>query len=464
MTSGRDARPATFDSATAMVAATARFLDGRDFPVLGMDHGDWLRPLLVGLNQLPRPARNWIYRAGSGREGLPADVVARADSERLAAGMVGRYRPGPYPAVVLGSTPGSTVHLAAALGAPLLPQTVLLPVARSLPDVDDAGGDARAAVSAARGLLAANPDLVVHQMFDPCHDRLTVARFSYFRVKRRRLGPAYEDFLRQSLRPGATIFVVASERRWPVTTIGDRHYFQFGGVGDISPDEYRTGSDRIARFLAEQGASRRVWDPPPADGTRPEAEWGFDSALLDDVRRFAAGHRLRVVTVTFDDADRLSPLVADMYRWWYGRLGWPDDRLYVESFVLLDPFWVLRAGAVPYWMTFNTDAGADHLERYLDSTQPFRAMDVALVANGMVTPGLAGIDRWRQILARASGTGRFAGTDVDRFPSDLASFARYRDVLRRDGAKHDLPPPLAVDEAESFLAAQGPARGVRVSS
>jgi hypothetical protein len=462
VTAETEARPATFDSATAMVAATARFLAGRDFPVLGMEHGDWLRPLLVGLNHLPRPARNWIYRAGSGREGLPLEVVARADGDRIAEQVVGHYPPGPYPAVVIGSSPGSTVHLAAAMGAPVLPQTLLLPVARALEDVDDPAGDIAATTAAARGLLDRNPDLVVHQMFDPCHDRLTLARFAYFRVKRRRLGAAYEKFLRRSLAPGATIFVVSASRGWPVTTLGERHFFQFGGVGDISPAEYQAGSERIRRFLIGERSSRQRWDPPPADDDQPEAEWGFDPELLGDVRRFASLNGLRVVNVAFDEADRLSPLIAEMYRWWYRRLGWSDDRLYVESFVLLDPYWVLRAGAVPYWMTFNTESSAHHLERYLDKTELFSTIDVALVANGLTTPGLASIELWRHILGRASTTGRFAGTDVSRYPSDLASFARYRDVLRRDSTNQTLPSPVRPDDVERFLRVEGPERGVHV--
>lgn len=464
MTDRREARPATFDSATAMVAAVARFQAGQDFPVLGMAHGDWLRPLLAGLNRLPRSARNWVYRMGSGREGLPPDVVARADAERLAEGITGRYGTGPYDSALIGSTPGAAVHLAAALGAPLLPQTILLPVARHGVGVDDPAADVEACRGVAADLLAANPDLVVHQMFDPCQDRLTLARFAYFRVKRRRLGPAYEQFLRRTLSPGATIVVVDSSRTWPVTTVGDRHYFQFGGIGDISPDEYRRGSERIARFLADQGSAQRGWTPPPADADAPEAEWGLDRALLDDVQRFADAHGYRVVRLTFDDADSLSPLVAELYRWWYRRLGRPDDHLYVESFVLLDPLWVLRAGAVPYWMTFNSDTAANHLERYLGQSGPFRRIDLSLIANGMRSPGLASVERWRSILGQATAEGRFAGTDPRRYPSDLASFARYRDVLRHSRPLYPLPEPLPAGAVAGFFADRGPELAVGVSA
>jgi hypothetical protein len=454
LTSRTEARPADFDSATAMVAATARFLRGESFPVLGKPHGELLRPVLVGLNHLPRPARNWIYRMGSGREGLDRAVVARADADALARQVTDRYPQGPYPAVLVGSTPGSTVHLAASVGAPILPQTLLLPVRRDV-GVDDPGADAEAVRDVARELLVRNPDLVVHQMFDPCQDRLTVKRFSYFRVKRLRLGTAYESFLRRSLVPGATIFVARSDHQWPSTALGERHFFQFGGIGGLMPEEYRDGSQRVAHFLGAQGSSAVSWHPPATDGDRPEAEWGFEPALVDDVRRFADEHGYRVCTIDFGEADGLSPLVAELYRWWYSRLGRPDDRLFVESFVLLDPYWVLRAGAVPYWMTFNSEVAAAHLERYLERTKPFSTIDIALIANGMSAPGLASQDRWRRIQERATRRGGFAGVDSGRYPSDLASFVRYRDALRRARPRYRLPPPLPVADVESFIADRG---------
>lgn len=382
-----EARPADFDSATAMVSAAARFLQGQAFPVLGKPHGDLLRPLLVSLNQLPRAARNWIYRTGSGREGLDPKLVAGADAEHLARGVTGRYAPGRHPAALVGSTPGSAVHLAACLGAPLLPQTLLLPVRRDV-GIDDPEADIAAVQGVARELLDRNPDLVVHQMFDPCQDRLTLKRFSYFRVKRLRLGPAYESFLAASLLPGATIFVVRSDHCWPTTALGDRHFFQFGGVGGLAPEEYRDGSRRIAHFLGSQGSPHVGWEPPAPDAERPEAEWGFQPALLDDVHPFAQERGYRVRTIMFDEPDGLSPLVAELYRWWYRQLRRPDDRLFVESFVLLDPYWVLRAGVVPYWMTFNSDNAASHLGHYLECSGPFPSIDIALIANGMSAAGL----------------------------------------------------------------------------
>ena len=435
-----------------MAAATARFLRGRSFPVLGKEHGGLLRPFLVALNHLPAGARRWLYRVGSGREGIPADVLARADADALARTITGRFPPGRVPGVLVGSTPGSAVHLAAALGMPLLPQTLLLPLRHRGVDLDDPGADIAEARPVAEALLAANPDLVVHHMADPTNDRLTLAKFSYFRVKRTSLGRAYEEFITERVEPGGTIYIVESRHCWPTTQVADRYFFQFGGVGGLKPEEYLEGGARVADFLSEQGSTRRSWPAPAPDAERPEAEWGFQPALADDVEKLADRLGLRVVRICFDHADDLSPFVAELYRWWYRRLGRPDRRMFVESFVLVDPYWVLRAGAIPYWITFNSMSGLERLSEYLDGADPFDVIDAALISNGTSTPGLAGPDEWQPVLDRARRSGGLAGVDRDRFPTDLAVFARYRDSLRRARPRWPLPGPLRPAELDRFAA------------
>ncbi|HET9078084.1 MAG TPA: hypothetical protein VFN68_14200 [Acidimicrobiales bacterium] len=444
------ARPADFDSATVMAAASARHLRGRGFPVLGKPFGELLRPVLVGLNHLPERTRRSIYRAGSGREGLPADVVSGVDADQLFRTVTDLFPRRRYPGVLIGSTPGSAVHLGAALGMPVLPQTLLLPLRHRRLGLDDPEADVAEARPAAEALLEANPDLVVHQMADPANDRLTLARFSYFRVKRTALGRPYEQFLSERVEPGGTVYVIESGHRWPTARIAERYFFQFGGVGGLSAEEYLDGGPRVEAFLAAQGSTRRSWSPPAPDADRPEAEWGLQPGLIDDVQRVATRLGLRVVRVAFDHADDLSPFVAELYRWWYRRLGRPDHRLFVESFVLVDPYWMLRAGAVPYWITFNAQPGLERLADYLRGAEPYDVIEATLISNGTWTPGLAGPDQWKDVLACARRRGRLAGVDPERFPSDLAVFARYRDSLRRTRPRWPLPPPLEPTDLDGF--------------
>src|SRR3546814_18527193 len=127
---------------------------------------------------------------------------------------------------------------------------------------------------------------------------------TYIRGKALGLGPAYERFLGDVLEPGGTIVLVDCEQRGPTTRVGDRHLFQFGAVGGATVEELFHGGERVAAFLKRYGSDRRAWDPPEPDGDSPEAEWGFEPALRQDVERFARERGYRIVRLVFDKPER----------------------------------------------------------------------------------------------------------------------------------------------------------------
>jgi hypothetical protein len=132
-----------------------------------------------------------------------------------------------------------------------------------------------------------------------------------------------------------------------------------------------------------------------------EAEWGFAPQLRDDVERIARERGYRLRRLVFDDPEHLSPLVAELYRTRWRARGLPAGRLLVESFVLMAPWFALRSGSVPFWLTFNTEPSAAWLERYLDRAEPYDEIAMMLFAHGAQSIGLAPIERWRRLLARA---------------------------------------------------------------
>lgn len=164
---------ASFDSATGMLRSPARFLVGQDKPLLGQLPGS-LEPamstLLGGVNRLPRRAAERVYAAGGASEAVPRHRLGEVRSEELASWVVEHYPRQRYPVVFIGSSNGALIHLAAALGAPWLPQTLLVSVRRSGVDRDDAEGEMRAGLDPGQDLLEANPDLQLHHMHDPDQD------------------------------------------------------------------------------------------------------------------------------------------------------------------------------------------------------------------------------------------------------------------------------------------------------
>ncbi|MEV1078043.1 hypothetical protein AB0I98_07265 [Streptomyces sp. NPDC050211] len=440
-----------FDSSVAAVRAASRFLRGKDFRGLGVGPGSARLADLA--SHLLSPARRRLFVFAAHLQGAPLTQVRRVSGEDLAAWTADQYGPGPYPAAFIGSGSGAAVHLAGALRAPVLPQTYLVPVRARL-DPDQPRAALRAGQEFGRRLVEANPELSLCHMHDPSQDRAMLVRFMYFRFKRLRLGAVLEWFLEQRLAPGATIFIVDCTLTWPVSVLGDRHRFQFGALGGMPPDEYASGSDRVARHLAEQHSPVRRWDAPPPDERYPEAEWGYDDSLTPDITALAARCGYQVRRITIGEPEHLSPLVADLYRWWYRRRGLAADRLLVETYNQWEPHWALRLGAVPFWLQFTAESSYGLLDQYLRrDEQPYRHIHVNLFSNALRSVGQVPAERWSELARRYASTERgLLGVDERAYPEDIGSTLRYQPALAALSPRHPLPPPLGLEDLDEFLA------------
>lgn len=448
---------AQIDSSSTVLRALANVLRGKDLPGLGLYPTS--EALAKTANAMPANLRRFLYIVGGWREALKSRDIDHVQAEQMSQWVTGLYPRRSYPGVMIGSANGAAVYLSTALGMPWLPQTFLIPIGRSGGALhpDELKKDIAMTRESARRLLENNPDLQVNQMHDPVQDRLMVERMAYFRVKRIGLGETFTRFLETRLPRGATILVLDCQYQWPMAKLGDRHYFQLGGFGGISAQEYLKGGARVSRFLRAQHSPVRRWDPPKITGYRPEAEWGFEPALLEGIRKIARKRGYRIKRLIIKDPEDMSPMVADLYRWWYRQRGIPDNRLLAESFILLEPYWCLRTGSVPFWLTFNTLSSADRLEKYLNKTAPFDEIYMTLFANGVRGAGQVPLSRWRASLRRARKIGRFVGVDEKAFPSDLGIYLRYSLEVKKIAGRYPLPEPLDHKQFQRFLR-QAPAR------
>ena len=168
---------ANFDSATAMLRATARYLRGEDFPTLGVAPGPLapvLRAVAAGANPLPRRIREGVYAWSGWNEAIPPERRGEVRAEEVSRWMSSEYPERRYPAVAVGSSGGALVHLYCALGIPWLPQTFLVPVRRSGAHPDEPKSDMEWGKRHAPALLEANPELALHHMHDANQDRLMI--------------------------------------------------------------------------------------------------------------------------------------------------------------------------------------------------------------------------------------------------------------------------------------------------
>ena len=431
---------AAFDSASAFLASLARALHHQDFPYLGQSR---LKvPLVHASRVLPDALRRRAYAMASGREGVPPHRLAGIDMERVAAWVAGQYPERRHPAVLLGSSNGALTHLAAACGIPWLPQTMLVPVRRPGADPEDYISAARFGEQHARSLLDLNPGIQLHHMHDANQDTLSASQMAYFRVKWRRLPAAYRQFLEHRLRPGAPVVVVRDASTWPVTTCGDRHVFQVGAQGGMTPEEYLEGPG-----------------VPAPDDTAPEAEWGFAESLLEPVRSWAEASGHPVVEVRYDHPQHPAGVVADTMRRWLRDRGEHAERLLVSSFIVHDPWRTITSASVPFWTFFPVLPAAEDLGAYLD-TRAYDDIDVMLFSHGVSSRGLADAGVWQGLADRARRRGRLLGTDPSAFPADFPTFVRYTKEMRSLPAARTPWRPMSVEAALSGLS-EGPRLDVR---
>ncbi|YAF94089.1 MAG: hypothetical protein AB3A66_15850 [Nodularia sp. CChRGM 3473] len=446
---------AGFDSGTAMLRATAAYLRGKDFPGMGT-MPTAIEPIATVLNQLPQQAKELIYTVSSAGESIPPARLGDVSSEVVSEWMVSEYPQNEYQAIAIGSASGALVHLCAALGMPWLPQTFLIPVLYPELHPDEPKKAMEWGRETARPLLNANPDLQLHHMYDPSQDRLTLRGMTYFRVKYLRLSSAYKRFLEKNLTRGGTIFLVECQRTWPTTRIDDRHIFQFGALGGATTEEYFDNSNRVTQYLERYQSHRRQWDAPILDGETPEAEWGFEATLRQDVENFARDRGYHIRRIIFQEPDHLSPFVAEFYRWWYKQRGIIANRLLVESFVLLEPMWALRTGSVPFWMKFNMEPSLHWIKDYLGKADPYDEIFMILFSHGVESVGLPTIEQWREVFKYARQRGEFIGMVEADFPRNFVTLIRYyTDLKRMISARYPVPGTLSLKQLDKFIEQTG---------
>ncbi len=430
---------ATFDSTSAMLMALSNFINGDDVPGAGFLPSSKL--LASEIKKFSRQARDTMFALSGICEGICPEHMNRINSEEISRLVTGMYHKRPFQAIMIGSSNGSMVYLQAALQAPWLPQTFLIPVRHPPemhPDRPELFMDW--ARKPAEILLKNNPELQLHHIFDPVQDHPAPEYTTRFRIKKLLLGKEYERFIKESLPRGGTIFVIDCQRKWATTRVDERHLFQLGSLGGIKERESFPGKG----------------DVPAANEPAPEAEWGFDAVLYKDIERLAREGDYRIKRIIFEEPEQPSPFVAELYRWWYRRRRIISNRLLAGSFLLLDPFWTFRTGSVPFWMKFNTEASANWLEKYLNTSDPYDEIFLMLYAQGVDSAGLPPAGRWKRILARAAKRGELLGTDRKRATPDFGTFIRhYLDLKNRIPARYPIPGVLSIKMLESFIEEKG---------
>lgn len=372
------------------------------------------------------------------REGLRWDEVEHVDLDEIAAWTAGHYRTDrSYPGAVIGSPNGAMAQLCALTRMPWLPQTMTVPVQWSSSRPPTAEQALRGGAGTAAAIVERNPAVRVHQVHGDHVVPWPGHRVSSFRCKQLRLPPAYTTFLDEVLAPGAPVLVLADESPWPVTTVSEHHLFQIGCRRAQAVEE-RAHGRRAGSALPgvlprrQQGDVAAVGEPRP-DSLAPEAEWGLDPELTDDVARWAhrTGHPLRHIRIPGPHA--LAAPVSDLHRNRARSCGQPDTTLTVSTAA---PLMARTAGHVPYWVAPPLRQALTGLTAYL-ADAGYDAVEVRLHPVGDRNPGYR---EWHRLLECAERItfppNRPALGDAEEVPEALPApdVTEVLDALRESSA------------------------------
>jgi hypothetical protein len=417
-----------FDSSTDMNLGLSSFHHGKVFKKVSS--GGAVYSKLV--NALPENWRKKLYSYGGKFDSTSHKNIESIDAEEISKWVYESYPDKEYPAIAIGSSNGALGHLYAALNVPWLPQTFLVPVNKGQEhSVDKPMETIRWSKKKGALFLKNNPGWHLSQMMDPVQDRIRSGIIAYFRIKKQSLGYWYGKFITERLQKGGTIFIINCELKWPVIKIGNNHTFQYGGLGTYLPDEYYHGSKRIKTFLKDVKSQVDHWDLPEPDMDGPEAEWGFDKTLMQDITDMAKSKGYKVSEITFEHPQDISPNIAELYREWYRQNNQISDRLLTESFTVHSPKLTIQTSSVPYWLFFNSEDAANRMEEYLNKTVPYDEIYMMILSHGKTLGGVASIAQWQSILSRAGKKGQFIGMDLKKYPVDFGIFTRYNKALEK---------------------------------
>ncbi|MFQ6034186.1 MAG: hypothetical protein ACE5KR_04920, partial [Candidatus Bipolaricaulia bacterium] len=230
----RELRPEPFDSATRTVREAARAISGRGRGILeAYPPGSSL--FLGFIKLLPEDLRikalEWGISQSLGRSSLGG-----LDPGSLPRWSVAQYPRRRYPAIIVGSPGGAVAHLAALLGAPFLTSSFLLGFRHRIA-LDDIQSYYRFGRGIAEQLLE-DDDFEAINHYDPLHDRSLIKYADLLRLRLVRLPQVYRDFIENNLAPDGRLILVNCTYSWPQYRLVERSFFQVGGLGGVSPEEF----------------------------------------------------------------------------------------------------------------------------------------------------------------------------------------------------------------------------------
>lgn len=417
-------------SSPVVTRSVAAGLLGKRCEVYSFSPMERLGLKLVG--GLPQGVGRWLIPRIQPQMAFPAEAVEQLVIEDLVAARVNDYDivPGKFPAVVLGvAQGGATAHLALDLGAPFLPQAFVLTMKGG-----SYNGEVepyfRLSVDLARKIAQNNPGVMTIQHYDPIHDGWLTRFVNHLRIKLVDLPETYRRFLRERLEPGGSVVYLEGEASWLRYRVGERSVFQVGGWGDISPEEFLQGSERISEYCHQTGMKSSSWALPGYPLERgPESEWGSEAGLADALEQFCHEEGFEFVRISLPNPNDFNRLAFRANGELLRQEGKEPAGVVVEMFSQFDAQAVQQGNLLPLWLIFNTLDSLRFLEEMTPEFPMGKPVFFSPLATFSMTPDLAPWTGWEKALQGFDV--RLIGARPGHYPADARALLDWSAPLQR---------------------------------
>ena len=400
----------------------------------------WQKLLLNLLGRFPQGLAQAVISRFEALSGLdPALLTAcRSKPWPASAWRITLACPGLFQTVAMGAAlGGASAHLALALGGPFLPQTFVTTLRGGASD-----GDPQAYLERSLKLdftiARANPEVLTIQHYDPVHDGWMTRYVNHLRFKLLNLPEVYQTYLRRHLEPGGAIVYLNCEAQWLRYRLAERSVFQVGGWGDISAEEFISGSPRLQAYASTDRLSQTGWGLsgyPLEEG--PESEWGCEPGLGAALQAFCKRFDYRFVEISLPHPHDYSRLAFFVQQALLEQSGLQPAGTLIEMFSQFDATAVQQSGLLPLWLVFNT---RDSLA-FLQSMRPYFEQHQPVFFSPLITfsmtPDLVPWESWQTALQGLDW--RNIGARPSHYPADALALTKWSEPLRRWVARHPQP-------------------------
>lgn len=392
---------------------------------------DWQRFSLNLLGRFPQQVARFVISRFEKLAALDPAMIKKINLEDLISERLSDYADlgTKFPCITIGSSlGGASAHLALALGGPFLPQPFVLTLRGGSPDGNVLRYYQHAA-KLAKQITESNPGILAIQHYDPVHDEWMTRYVNHLRLKLLSLPNSYARFIENYLIDGGAVCYLDCQARWLRYRTSERTFFQVGGWGDITPEEYIYGSGRLTDYCRKMGLIHGNWQLPdfPLE-IGPESEWGSEPEMLLKVQDFCYRKGFQFIHIQMNDPDDFSRLAYRSVELLLAKEGRKASGTLIEMFSQFDATAVQLSGLLPLWLVFNTHRSRDFLISMLPTFDPDLPVFFSPLITFTPTPDIVSWSGWEDCLSGFNWIN--LGARKSHYPADALRLTSWSKPLR----------------------------------